>query len=183
MFVLREKILCTPQSPLSNDDQKNHEIEPNPRSVSTFVHFRPDPNTKAFDYFGFRIWRVLFQLPWRTSKRSFGKFTFIQVRGKFHNLLSKCKFTNIFPIFFLLCRNTADRYVYAYQAVVSGEPLWLYVGCGRRYRDVSYLSYRPQPPKEAGETLMNYFKVPTTEALVNRVWTLGLPLTIYLSLV
>jgi hypothetical protein len=29
---------------------------------------------------------------------------------------------------------------------------------------------------------MTYFRVPTTEALVNRVWALGLPLTIYLSL-
>ena len=61
--------------------------------------------------------------------------------------------------------------------------MWLYVGSGSMYRATSYLVYRPTPPKGEDESLLQYFKVPTTTELVNRVWAVGLPLTIYVSLV
>ena len=38
-------------------------------------------------------------------------------------------------------------------------------------------------PKGEEESLLQYFEVPTTAELVNRVWAVGLPLTIYVSLV
>jgi hypothetical protein len=67
---------------------------------------------------------------------------------------------------------------------VGGQPLWLYVGCGSNYRAVKHISYRPPPPaKKEGQALTTYLKVPDTQDVMNRVWALGLPLTIYLSLV
>ena len=38
-------------------------------------------------------------------------------------------------------------------------------------------------PKGEEESLLQYFEVPTTAELANRVWAVGLPLTIYVSLV
>ena len=61
--------------------------------------------------------------------------------------------------------------------------MWLYVGSGSMYRATSYLVYRSTPPKGEDDSLLQYFKVPTTTELVNRVWAVGLPLTIYVSLV
>ena len=90
-----------------------------------------------------------------------------------------------FPFIFFLCRsNLKNQYFYAYQTNVDAKPLWLYVGCGSNYRAVTYLSHRPTPPtREDGQEFEKYFKVRETADLVNRVWALGLPLTIYLSLV
>ena len=90
-----------------------------------------------------------------------------------------------FPFIFFLCRsNLKNQYVYAYQSIVDGQPLWLYVGCGSGYRAVKHISYRPTPPpKKEGQTLTTYLKVPDTADVINRVWALGLPHTIFLSLV
>ena len=90
-----------------------------------------------------------------------------------------------FPFIFFLCRsNLKHQYVYAYQTNVDAKPLWLYVGCGSNYRAVKHISYRPTPPaRKDGQALKKYLKVPDTADVMNRVWALGLPLTIYLSLV
>ena len=49
---------------------------------------------------------------------------------------------------------------------------------------MKHISYRPTPPaKKEGQALTTYLKVPDMEDVMNRVWALGLPLTIYLSLV
>ena len=102
------------------------------------------------------------------------------MQGSIHKLII------YFTFIFFLCRSTAakkPKYVYGLLTEVEGKPLWLYVGSGSTYRATSYLVHRPTPPKGEDESLSEYFKVPTTQELVNRVWAVGLPLTIYVSLV